>query len=406
MLTDLLADKRLILTGVVRTDSIAHAVAAHAQRAGAEVLLTAFPRDHDLTAAAAADLPRPAAIVDVDVTDPADLDGLSEHLRQHWGQVDGALHAIGFAPRNALGGDFLTAPFEQVSTALHTSAYSYAALARIVREFAPPTGAALVGLDFDAAAAWPVYNWMGVAKAALESVNRYLARDLGPARIRANLIAAGPLHTRAAGGIPDFARLLDAWDARAPLTWDSHDAAPVAETACFLLSDHARAITGEIVHVDGGYHAMAANLHHQPAHPNAASISSQLTTGPTRPRLIAAFDTLTRYGITALPAVGTEPSTTRTRLRAAILQQFPDDLGSYVFYTAPEDARFDTDGNLRHPITLHVSGDEVIRAVHAALDQVGLRAVPGDHADTLVLTTNPPKTSRADTDQTVFRQTL
>lgn len=268
----MLTGKRLILTGVVRTDSIAYAIAEHAQRAGAEILLTAFPRDRALTDAAAASLPRAVEVLDVDVTRSEDLDRLTEHARQEWGGADGALHAIGFAPRDALGGDFLTASSDSVALAFLTSAHSYAGLARVLRDLAPPTGAALLGLDFDAARAWPVYNWMGVCKAALESVNRYLARDLGPLNIRANLIAAGPLHTRAASGIPDFTRLLHAWDTQAPLDWDPHDPSPVAETACFLLSDHARAITGEILHVDAGYHAIASPLH-DPAHPGPTNTS-------------------------------------------------------------------------------------------------------------------------------------
>lgn len=162
--------------------------------------------------------------------------------------------------REALGGPFLEAGADAVARAFHTSAYTYAALAAVVADLAPPTGGSIVGLDFDAAGAWPVYNWMGVCKAALESVNRYVARDLGPRRIRSNLIAAGPIRTRAAGGIPDFELLTSAWAGRSPLPWDECDGDPVADAACFLLSDLSRMVTGEILHVDGGYHAMAAPL--------------------------------------------------------------------------------------------------------------------------------------------------
>lgn len=256
----MLTDKRLIVTGVVTGDSIAYAVAERAQRMGAEILLTALPRDRHLTQAAAADLPRPAEIVDLDITKEDDLARLTDHVREAWGGLDGALHAVAFAPRDALSGDFLTASAAGVNLAFTTSAFSYASLARVLADLAPEPGGALVGLDFDAAGAWPVYNWMGVCKAALESVNRYVARDLGPRRIRANLIAAGPIHTRAAGGIAGFDQLLDAWETRAPMPWDPRDTGPVADTACFLLSDLARAITGEILHVDAGYHAMAAAL--------------------------------------------------------------------------------------------------------------------------------------------------
>jgi enoyl-[acyl-carrier protein] reductase I len=256
----MLADKRLIITGIVTTDSIAFGVAERAQLMGAEVLLTAFPRDRSLTEAAAAALPRAAEILDLDVTQRGDLDQLTERLRRSWGRVDGALHAVAFAPRDALAGDFLEARPEGVNTAFQTSAFSYASLGRVLAQLAPPEGGSLVGLDFDAAGAWPVYNWMGVCKAALESVNRYLARDLGARGIRANLVAAGPLHTRAAGGIPAFERLLEAWETQAPMRWDARDPGPVADAVCFLLSDLGRAITGEILHVDGGYHAMAGAL--------------------------------------------------------------------------------------------------------------------------------------------------
>lgn len=256
----MLADKRLLITGIVNRESIAYATAERAQLAGAEVLLTAFPRDHQLTEGAAAGLPRRAEILDADLTSSEDLERLTEHVRRSMGTIDGALHAIAFAPRDTLAGDFLAASPEGVNLAFQTSAFSYASLGRVLAELAPDEGAALVGLDFDAQGAWPVYNWMGVCKAALESVNRYLARDLGPRHIRTNLIAAGPLHTRAAGGIPGFDRLLNAWDTRAPIPWDAFDPAPVADAACFLLSDLARAVTGEILHVDGGYHAMAAAL--------------------------------------------------------------------------------------------------------------------------------------------------
>ncbi len=256
----MLTDKRLIITGIVNLDSIAFAAAEKAQLAGAQLILTAFPRDQALTAAAAAQLPRPAEVLAVDLTQPEDLDRLTDHLRTEWGGVDGALHAVAFAPRDALAGDFLHARPEGVNMAFQTSAFSYASLGRVLQELAPAEGGALVGLDFDAAGAWPVYNWMGVCKAALESVNRYVARDLGPRRIRANLIAAGPLSTRAANGIPAFDRLLEAWEQQSPIAWDPTDPAPVADAVCFLLSDLARAITGEILHVDGGYHAMAGAL--------------------------------------------------------------------------------------------------------------------------------------------------
>jgi len=256
----ILAEKRLLITGVVSTESIAYSVAAAAQGFGAEVLLTGFERDHERTVDAAATLPDAVEVLELDVTDASHYARLEDELRSRWGHVDGVLHAVAFAPRPALGGDFLAADRESVERAFATSTFSYGQMAGLLASLAPDDGGAIVGLDFDAAGAWPVYNWMGVCKAALESVSRYVARDLGPRRIRSNLVAAGPLHTRAANGIPEFDRLTRAWEARAPMTWNPVDNRPVADATCFLLSDLARAVTGEILHVDGGYHAMAADL--------------------------------------------------------------------------------------------------------------------------------------------------
>ncbi|MFZ4518341.1 MAG: enoyl-ACP reductase FabI [Microthrixaceae bacterium] len=256
----LLAGKRLLITGVVTTDSIAFHAAATAQRQGAEVLLTSFDRDRERTEEAAGKLPEDTEVLQLDVTAEADFDRIEAELRERWGRLDGTLHAVAFAPRDALAGGFLDAGLDAVQKAFATSTYSYAALARLLAALAPPGGGSIVGLDFDAGGAWPVYNWMGVCKTALQSVNRYVARDLGARRIRSNLVAAGPLHTRAAGGIPDFDLLTDAYERRAPLAWDPTDAAPVGDTVAFLFSDLSRAITGEVVHVDGGYNAMAADL--------------------------------------------------------------------------------------------------------------------------------------------------
>jgi enoyl ACP reductase len=256
----LLEGKRILITGVVTTDSIAYASAAAALQQGAEIVLTSFDRDRAQATEAAAALGVPLEILDLDVTDSSHFERLTKELRERWFNLDGVLHAVAFAPRKALAGDFLSADALSAQQAFHTSTHSYASLAKVLADLAPPSGGSIVGLDFDAAGAWPVYNWMGVCKAALEAVNRYAARDLGVLGIRSNLVAAGPLHTRAAGGIPDFETLTSAWDARAPMRWDIHDPTPVADAVCFLFSDLARAITGEILHVDGGYHAMAAGL--------------------------------------------------------------------------------------------------------------------------------------------------
>jgi meromycolic acid enoyl-[acyl-carrier-protein] reductase len=253
----ILEGKRLLITGVITKDSIAFHAAEQAQKEGAEVILTSFGRVRRMTERAAQRLPEPAAVLELDVNKTEDLEALTVALRQRWGGVDGALHAIAFAPQDALGGGFMTAPAESAMAAFETSAFSLKALAAALAPLMR-AGSGIVGLDFDASVAWPIYDWMGVAKAALESVSRYLARDLGPQGIRVNLISAGPLGTVAARGIPGFEQLADLWRAQAPLGWDIGDPLPVARAICWLLSDYAQAISGEIVHVDGGFHAVGA----------------------------------------------------------------------------------------------------------------------------------------------------
>ncbi len=253
----ILEGKRLLITGVITKDSIAYHAAEQAQREGAEVLLTSFGRIRRMTERAAQRLPQPAEVLELDVNKTEDLEALTESLRERWGGLDGALHAIAFAPEDALGGKFMTAPAESAMQAFQTSAFSLKALGAAVAPLME-SGSSIVGLDFDASVAWPIYDWMGVAKAALESVSRYLARDLGPAGIRVNLVSAGPLGTVAARGIPGFGQLADLWQAQAPLGWDVEDALPVARAICFLLSDYSQAISGEILHVDGGFHAIGA----------------------------------------------------------------------------------------------------------------------------------------------------
>ncbi len=253
----LLDGKRLLITGVITKDSIAFHAASLAQQEGAAVLLTSFGRVRRLTERAAARLPEPVDVLELDVNREEDLTALTASLGERWGSVDGVLHAIAFAPEDALGGRFMTAPASSAVQAFQTSAFSLKALAAAVEPLMEP-GGSIVGMDFDAGVAWPIYDWMGVAKAALESVSRYLARDLGPRGIRVNLVSAGPLGTVAARGIPGFERLATLWREQAPLGWDVEDASAVASTICFLLSDYARAITGEIIHVDGGFHAVGA----------------------------------------------------------------------------------------------------------------------------------------------------
>jgi enoyl-[acyl-carrier protein] reductase I len=253
----ILDGKRLLITGVITRDSIAFHAAQRAQEEGAEILLTSFGRVRRLTERAAQRLSTPVDVLELDVNNPDDLAALATELRSRWGTVDGVLHAIAFAPEDALGGKFMTAPPDSASQAFLTSAYSMKALAAALVEILPG-GSSIVGLDFDASVAWPIYDWMGVAKAALESVSRYLARDLGAVGVRVNLVSAGPLGTVAARGIPGFEQLAELWQRQAPLGWDVADPGPVADAICFLLSRYSRAISGEIVHVDGGFHAVGA----------------------------------------------------------------------------------------------------------------------------------------------------
>jgi enoyl ACP reductase len=253
----LLDGKRILVTGVLTDQSIAFQVARLAQEEGAVVVLTSFGRTMGLTRRSAGRLPQPAEIIELDVTSSDDLDALAGRVREHVDSLDGVLHSIGFAPEAALGGRFLQTTWDDVSTAVHVSAYSLKALAVAARPLLGP-GSAIVGLDFDATVAWPKYDWMGVAKAAFESTARYLARDLGPHGIRVNLVAAGPIRTMAAKSIPGFDEFEDVWNTRAPLSWDLDDPVPAARACVALMSDWFPATTGEIVHVDGGVHSQGA----------------------------------------------------------------------------------------------------------------------------------------------------
>ena len=253
----LLTGKRLLITGVITKDSMAFHVAQRAQAEGAEIVLSSFGRVRRMTERAAQRLETPVDVLELDVNKPEDLDALAAELKSRWGSVDGVLHAIAFAPEDALGGRFMTAPAESAAIAFQTSAYSLKALAAALADLMP-SGSSIVGLDFDASVAWPIYDWMGVAKAALESVSRYLARDLGSHGIRVNLVSAGPLGTVAARGIPGFEKLASLWEQQAPLGWDIEDPSVVAGPICFLFSDLSLGISGEIVHVDGGFHAVGA----------------------------------------------------------------------------------------------------------------------------------------------------
>ena len=253
----LLEGKTLLVTGVLTDRSIAFSVARLAAEEGATVVLSAFGRTASLTNRIAKRLPGEPPVIELDVTSEDDLTALPQRVGEHSDRLDGVLHAIGFAPPSCLGQGVLDTPWSDVATALQVSTWSYPALARACLPMMP-AGSSYVGLDFDASVAWPAYDWMGVAKAGLESANRYLARDLGEHGVRANLVAAGPIRTMAAKSIPGFSTFEDVWSEKAPLGWDVGDAEPTARACVALMSDWFPKTTGSIVHVDGGFHAIGA----------------------------------------------------------------------------------------------------------------------------------------------------
>jgi len=253
----LLEGKKVLVTGVLMDSSIAFHVARLAQQEGAEVILTSFGRTMRITTTIAKRLPTTPPVIELDASSAEDFAALPDRVREHVDGLDGVLHSIGFAPEAALGGNFLNTEWDDVATALHISAYSLKALAVACRPLMPQ-GGSVVGMTFDATVAWPKYDWMGVAKAAFESTARYLARDLGPAGVRVNLVAAGPVKTTAAKSIPGFEEFESVWATRAPIGWDVADPEPAARACVALMSDWFPRTTGEIVHVDGGVHAMGA----------------------------------------------------------------------------------------------------------------------------------------------------
>lgn len=260
----ILEGKRLLITGVLTDASIAYGVAQTALDEGAQIVLSGAGRGLSLTQRTARKLKQaegaePIEVLELDVTSEEQVATAVARLTEKWGAIDGCLHAIGFAPATCLGDDFFAASWEDVATAVQISTYSYGVLAKAMRPlFHAAGGGSLVGLDFDATVAWPAYNWMGVAKAGLESLNRYLARELGPDNVRVNLIAAGPLKTMAAKSIPGFSKFEDVWQEKAPLGWDVTDTSAVAKSTVALLSDWFPKTTGTMIHVDGGFRAMGA----------------------------------------------------------------------------------------------------------------------------------------------------
>jgi meromycolic acid enoyl-[acyl-carrier-protein] reductase len=255
----LLEGKKVLVTGVLDRRSIAYSAARLAQEQGAEIVLSGFGRARSLTERTARRLDPEPPILELDVNKPEDIEAVADDFAERWGELDGIVHAIAFAPEDALGGNFLAAQWPSVATALQTSAYSLKALSVGLVDLLKP-GASVVGLDFDARIAWPAYDWMGVAKAALESTSRYLARDLGERGIRVNLVSAGPVKTLAAKGISGFEKIEGEWPRQAPLGWNTTDPEPVGRAVVSLLSDWWPATTGELIHVDGGYHAMGAPI--------------------------------------------------------------------------------------------------------------------------------------------------
>src|SRR5438093_4752736 len=256
----LLDGKKLLITGVLTDDSMAFSVAKVAQEAGAEVLLTGVGRGMSLTQRVARKLPTTPDVLEMDVNNDEQIAAVSAEVTSRWGKLDGVVHAIGFMPQDGLGGNFVNTSWESVATGFQPSAYSLKALTVGVLEPMKAAGSSsVVSLTFDGRYAWPIYDWMGVAKAGLEAVTRYLARDLGPYAIRVNTVSAGPIRTMAGKSIPGFDQIADHWLDRAPLGWDMNDATPVGEMCCLLMSDLARFTSGELIHVDGGYHAMGTD---------------------------------------------------------------------------------------------------------------------------------------------------
>jgi enoyl-[acyl-carrier protein] reductase I len=257
----LLDGKKLLITGILTDDSMAFAVAKVAQESGAEILLTSVGRAMSITQRVAKKLDPVPDVMDMDVNSDEQIAAVADEVTKRWGRLDGALHSIGFMPQDALGGNFLNTPWESVATGFQTSAFSLKALAAGMLEPMKAAGSAsVVSLTFDGRFAWPIYDWMGVAKAGLEATTRYLARDLGPHGIRVNTVSAGPIRTMAGKNIPGSDQIAGAWENRAPLGWSMTDATPVGRMVCFLLSDWSTMTSGEMIHVDGGYHAMGTDI--------------------------------------------------------------------------------------------------------------------------------------------------
>ena len=257
----LLTNHKILVTGVLTDDSIAFGIAQRAIEEGAEVILSGAGRGLNLTKRIAKKLGDSVGeVLEMDVTEPAQIEAAVKAVEERFGRLDGLVHSIGFAPQSCLGSGMFVAPFDDVKVAMQISTYSLAALVGAFRPLLVKStalgGASVIALDFDGSRAYPMYDWMGVMKAGLESLGRYLAFEVGPDKIRVNMIAAGPIRTMAAKSIPGFQNFEDTWADRAPLGWDVNDSSSVADTSIAYLSPLLRGTTGGIVHVDGGHHAV------------------------------------------------------------------------------------------------------------------------------------------------------
>jgi len=256
----LLSDHRILVTGILTDDSLAFGIAKRALEEGATVAISGAGRGLSLTKRTARRLGEVGEVVELDVTDPRQVEAAAAEVTNRFGRLDGLVHAIGYAPPSCLGSGMFTAPFEDVATAMQISTFSLAALVGAFRPLLQKSealgGASVVALDFDGSRAYPMYDWMGVMKAGLESLGRYLAREVGPDKIRVNMLSAGPIRTVAAKSIPGFSQFEDTWSERAPLGWDVYDSSAVADTAVAMLSPLLRGTTASVVYVDGGFHSM------------------------------------------------------------------------------------------------------------------------------------------------------
>jgi enoyl-[acyl-carrier protein] reductase I len=261
----LLSGRKILVTGVISNRSIAFGIAKAARREGAEIALTYQnerfkDRVTDMARELGSDIALPC-----EVTSDSEIEALFKALKGRWEKLDGVVHAIAFAPREAIAGDFLDGISREAFRQAHDiSSYSFAALAKAALPLLSEKSALLTLTYLGAERVVPNYNTMGLAKASLEASVRYLAASLGPRGIRVNAISAGPIKTLAAAGISGFGKILKFVEEHAPLRRNV-TTEDVGNAAAFLLSDLAAAVTGEVLHVDGGFSHVVAGLPTSPA---------------------------------------------------------------------------------------------------------------------------------------------